>query len=285
VNIPDFLAVGHLCCDLIDGRRILGGSASYASLTARELGQTAGILTAIADDFPFLNLLRNISVNNIGSPSTTTFKNIYHNGIREQIISSVARTIRPADVPEELTGAAIVYLCPIANEVAPDVALCFRESLVGVGAQGWFREWDATGRVRKKKWESAIRVAEAVDAIVYSELDTDDPYVLAEELAHHAPIVIVTQSSQGADVFTDGRRIHVPAFEIDEIDPTGAGDVFAAAFLFHFQSSADVLASAKFACCAASFVCEQEGTRGIPTHEQVLTRLHQYNMIYSESVV
>ncbi|NQU07089.1 MAG: ribokinase, partial [Candidatus Abyssubacteria bacterium] len=36
----DFVAVGHLCCDVVDGRKILGGSASYASLTARKLGRS-----------------------------------------------------------------------------------------------------------------------------------------------------------------------------------------------------------------------------------------------------
>jgi 1D-myo-inositol 3-kinase len=282
---PDFLAVGHLCCDIIDGRRILGGSASYASLTAKKLGWKTGILTAIADDFPFLELLQDISIHTIHSPSTTTFRNIYHNGSREQFISSIARSIGPSDIPERWLEAQIVYLCPIANEVIPETAACFQASLVGVGAQGWFRKWDQAGRVYKTAWKSAISVAKAADVIVYSELDTDGPYELAEELVRYCPIVVVTQSSKGADLFTDGKRIHVPAFEIEEIDPTGAGDVFAASFLIQYQDLRDPISSAKFACCAASFVCEKEGTEGIPTLEQVHERLRQYDEVYSASLL
>jgi sugar/nucleoside kinase (ribokinase family) len=282
VKTPDFLAVGHLCCDIVDGRRILGGSASYASLTAKEFERDTGIL---ADNFPFLGLLGGVTVKNIGSSSTTTFRNLYRNGVREQFISDRAREIGAADVPDRWTGAGIVYLCPIADEVVPDIVSRFAHSLIGAGAQGWFRKWDANGRVGRKTWESAIPVAEAVDVIVYSELDTDDPYGLAVELARHAPIVIVTRSSQGADVFADGSGIHVPAFEIEEVDPTGAGDVFAAAFLIHYEVTEDPVSSAKFACCAASFVCEQEGTLGIPTFEQVHERLRRYNRVYSESLL
>ncbi len=284
VQTPEFLAVGHLCCDIIDGRHILGGSASYASLTARELLRDVGILTAVADDFPFLNLLKGISVYNIGSPATTTFRNIYRNGLREQFVSKIARSILPADIPDKLSRSEIVYLCPIANEVHAEVVSCFSSSLLGVGAQGWFREWDKSGKVRKKAWETAIRVAETVDVIVYSELDTDTPYELAEELAHHAPVVVVTQSSSGAEVFTDGRRVHVPAFEVEEVDPTGAGDVFAASFLIRYKATQDPIESAKFACCAASFVCEKEGTEGIPSLAQVQERLQQYNEAYSNSL-
>jgi len=284
VGVPDFLAVGHLCCDIVDGRRILGGSASYASLTARGLNRAAGILTAVAEDFPFLHLLKGIRVDIIDSPTTTTFRNIYHQGVREQIICDVARSIGPADVPGEFTNVDVVYLCPIADEILPGVASRFRASLVGAGAQGWFRQWDEAGRVSRKKWESALEVARAVDVIVYSELDTDDPYKLAEELANHAPVVIVTQSSLGADLYTEGARIHVPAFDVEEIDPTGAGDVFAAAFLINYESSGNAVESAKFACCAASFICEHEGTEGIPSLDQVEERLQQYSRIYSESL-
>jgi len=285
VVTPDFLAVGHLSCDIIDGRRILGGSASYASLTARKLGRKAGILTAIADDFPFLDLLHDITIRTIPSKSTTTFRNIYHDGLREQFISDIARSIGPSDIPERWLEAQIVYLCPIANEGIPETTACFQASLVGVGAQGWFRKWDSTGRVCKADWNSAVSVAKAADVIVYSELDTDAPYELAGNLSRHCPIIVVTRSSQGADLFTDGKRIHVPAFEIEEVDPTGAGDVFAASFLIQYQYSRDAISSAKFACCAASFVCEKEGTEGIPTLEMVYKRLRQYDEVYSASLL
>lgn len=273
MNAPDFLAVGHLCCDIVDGRRIVGGSASYASLTARGLGRAAGVVTAVADDFPFTETFQDISIANISSPTTTTFRNVYRGGVREQFVTNVAPSIGATHIPDHWTNADIVYVCPVADEVMPDVVRRFPNSLIGIGAQGWLREWDEAGRVRKRRWTDAGGVVSHADAVVFSELDVDEPYVFAEEVAGLAPIVLVTQSSLGADLFVERERIHVPAYEIEEIDPTGAGDVFAAAFLVRYRERGDAVEAADFACCAASFVCEKEGTEGIPTLREVLARM------------
>lgn len=268
----DFLAVGHLCCDRVDGRKILGGSASYASLTARGLGRNVGVVTAFGDDFPFIETFSDVTIENIGSPSTTNFENIYRDGVREQFVDNVASSIRLNHIPQDWKSAPIVYLCPIAGEVMPDVVKQFPDALIGIGAQGWFREWDASGRVRRKRWADAEQIVSHADVVAYSELDTDEPYAFAEMLARHASIVIVTQSSRGAELFIKDERIHMPAYAIEEVDPTGAGDVFAAAFLVRYHEGNDAVEAARFACCTASFVCEGEGTGGIPTLQQVLGR-------------
>lgn len=271
----DFVAVGHLCCDVVDGRKILGGSASYASLTARKLGRSTGVMTAFGEDFPFLKSLEGISLRNIGSPTTTTFQNVYRDGVREQSVGGVAESIRADHVPNEWSNAGIVYLCPIANEVAPDILKRFSRSLIGIGAQGWLREWDQTGRVKKKIWAEADIAASLAKVVIFSELDLDEPYTLAEKIAPLTSVV-VTQASRGAELFIREKRIHIPAYEITEIDPTGAGDVFAAAFLVRLKESGDPIEAAGFACCAASFVCEKEGTGGIPTLGEVLKRKEDY---------
>ncbi|RJP75368.1 MAG: hypothetical protein C4532_00535 [Candidatus Abyssobacteria bacterium SURF_17] len=283
VSVPDFLAVGHLCCDLVNGRRILGGSASYASLTARGLSRHTGIVTSVSRDFPFLDVFKGIEIRNIDSTTTTTFHNMYRNGVREQIVSGVATSISSTHIPPRWTDADIVYLCPIADEVMPDVIESFPRSLVGIGVQGWLREWDERGRVRRKEWKNAREVVRHADAVVYSELDLDEPYAFASELALFAPIVIVTQASRGAELFLKDRRVHVPAYRTEEVDPTGAGDVFAAAFLVRFKECDDPIEAAQFACCAASFVCEKEGTSGIPTLEQVLERKKRYDELRRQS--
>jgi sugar/nucleoside kinase (ribokinase family) len=272
LNSPDFLAVGHLCCDILDGRKIVGGSASYASLTARGLGRNAGVVTAFGPDFPFIKTFSDILIENIGSPSTTVFENIYRDGTREQFVESVASSIRACQIPPAWKRAPILYLCPIAGEVESDVVSQFPDALIGIGAQGWFRAWDDAGRVRHKKWADAEAMVAHADVVVYSEFDTDEPYAFAEQLTRYAPMVIVTQSSRGAELFTSSERIHVPAYTIEEIDPTGAGDVFAAAFLVRYEQCRNPIEAMKFACCTASFVCEKEGTNGIPTLHQVLAR-------------
>ena len=68
---------------------------------------------------------------------------------------------------------------------------------------------------------------------------------------------------------------HVPAFPSQELDPTGAGDVFAAAFLTRYVETDDPWLAALFASAAASWSVEQEGLGGIPTRQQIEERLQQ----------
>jgi sugar/nucleoside kinase (ribokinase family) len=65
----------------------------------------------------------------------------------------------------------------------------------------------------------------------------------------------------------------VPGFPAVEVDPTGAGDVFAAAFLVRLQETEDPVQAARFANAVASFCVEGPGVAGIPTREQVEERL------------
>jgi sugar/nucleoside kinase (ribokinase family) len=53
------------------------------------------------------------------------------------------------------------------------------------------------------------------------------------------------------------------------MDPTGAGDVFSAAFLIRLAETGDPCEAARFANVAASFSIEAPGVSGIPTRRQV----------------
>jgi sugar/nucleoside kinase (ribokinase family) len=67
---------------------------------------------------------------------------------------------------------------------------------------------------------------------------------------------------------------HAPAFKSAvEVDPTGAGDVFAAAFFWHLHNSGgDWRTAADWANCVASFVVEKRGVAGVPKLAEVEKR-------------
>jgi sugar/nucleoside kinase (ribokinase family) len=89
-------------------------------------------------------------------------------------------------------------------------------------------------------------------------------------------ILIITQSERGAVGRWHGQWNRIPAHPAWEVNPTGAGDVFTAAFLVRYSETRDPDESALFASAAASIKAEHGGIAGIPTREQVQERKVKY---------
>ncbi|NTW02127.1 MAG: ribokinase, partial [Oscillochloris sp.] len=70
-----------------------------------------------------------------------------------------------------------------------------------------------------------------------------------------------------------GAPYQIPAFSAQEHDPTGAGDVFAAALLLRLYETHDPIHSALFASAAAACAVEGPGVVAIPTRDHVLARM------------
>jgi len=56
------------------------------------------------------------------------------------------------------------------------------------------------------------------------------------------------------------------------VDPTGAGDIFAAAFFIRYRESADVIEAARFANACAALSVRKAGLAGVPTRSAVEAR-------------
>lgn len=265
----DYLVVGHVVRDLTPGGWRVGGTATYASITASRLGLRVGVVTRAAPDIAPRSEGGAIQVVQLPSVVTTTFENIYSGGHRRQYVRSVAVPIRASDIPAEWRSAPVVHLGPVAQELSPAPADLFPGALLGVTPQGWMRRWDSDGRVSPCRWRDAARVLPMADVTVLSEEDVAGDAHLIEQYAALARMLVVTCGSAGSTVFYQGRRVHVPARPAREVDPTGAGDVFAAAVLTALFQGSDPLGAAEFANCVASFSVEAEGVDGIPTREQL----------------
>lgn len=269
----DFLIIGHIVQDVVPNGFTVGGTATYMGTTVRNLGRKTGIVTRLAPDFVIPDVLHDIQVHRIPAAQTTTFHNIYKNGHRTQFLLARADDLQPEDVPPEWLQAPIVHLGPLAREVDARFAKMFPHALVGVTPQGWMREWDATHRVRSRCWEEAPDILPYVDVLVLSEEDLNGKCDKMVEYARLARIAVMTQGAKGCVVFADGIEKHVPGFPAREIDPTGAGDVFAGAFLVRLSEISDPFEAARFANATASFCVEGPGVTTIPTRAQVEERL------------
>jgi bifunctional ADP-heptose synthase (sugar kinase/adenylyltransferase) len=164
----------------------------------------------------------------------------------------------------------MVYLGSIDREIEPEIFSCFSgESLICVMPQGFYRQWDETGRVSFAEWTPTEAMLRRINVLVISELDVQDPDQLVRDWRKWIEIIVVTRAERGATVYEASDECHYPGRPAREVDLTGAGDVFAAAFLLRFAETGDPCEAAAFANVAASFSVEGTGVDGIPLRAQV----------------
>ncbi len=267
-----FVSVGHLCRDIVSSGYMLGGSAAYAGVTARNLGAKTELITSFAPDFD-PNLPDDIDIRRVHSQRTTTFENRYDiHGRRTQRLHSRAALLTKEAVPTDIGKPDILYLCPLADEVKPCALEAVCGKLTGAAPQGWLRAWDEEGNVRAKRMEHAERILPQLDALILSEEDIAPFPDELERFRSLSPLTVLTQGKRGAALYEKGKAESFPAYQAQERDPTGAGDVFAAAFLICYAKTGKAGEAVDFANCAASLAVETVGPMGAPTKEQIRER-------------
>ena len=147
------------------------------------------------------------------------------------------------------SNAPIVLLGPLAQEISPSFVSLFPRSagrIVAATPQGWLRRWDDDGRVWPTPWQEAEQVLPMLDVLILSHDDllpfADGNRPAADAILSRwslsVPLLVATDGRNGATLFQHGITEHFPAYPANEVDPTGAGDVFAAAFLAHLHRTA-----------------------------------------------
>lgn len=260
---PSFLAIGHVTTDLVGGKEVLGGAALYSASQALALGLRVRVLTAARGDWSGHRLLSGTEAHLLESEATTTFDYETVVGKRRGRLTAVARPLGPADLPPEWAESEIAFLCPVFHETSPAFAGILRPRLLGLAPQGWMRRRGPDGAVERAPWTEAESALARASAVFFSEEDAADADGLASSWARHAPLVVLTRGARGATIFTDASREHVPAAPAREVDPTGAGDVFAAAFLVAIHEGASPREAAELAAAAAACAVEAPGVAGI----------------------
>ncbi|HEY7984853.1 MAG TPA: PfkB family carbohydrate kinase [Ktedonobacterales bacterium] len=278
---PDYLVIGHATRDLRpDGGWRVGGTVVFAAAAAARLGLRAAIVTAAPPDVlaAIRHAAPDVELAALPTPTATTFANRYlPDGRRRQYLRSRAPMLGLDAVPDDWRACAIVHLAPVAAEVDGALAAAFPGALLGATPQGWLRAWGGTGLVRPAAWREAARVLPHLRALVLSQDDLATDAASADAAiarwARTVPVVVVTRGAAGADLLAQGSRVRVPAFPAREVDPTGAGDVFAAALFVALAEGEAPAAAVRFANAAAAFVVEQPGVAGLPDRAAVLARL------------
>lgn len=275
-NRLHFLSIGHCCHDKIADQFVLGGTASYASMVAKQLKSRSSIITSVGEDFLYTKEFKQsgIDLTLIPATKTTVFENIYLPEGRAQYIHHKAADITKDKLVADLEDVDILLLCPIANEVNIDVVDLFPGALKGASIQGWLRAWGDDKKIISADMDWTLLAA--LDIVIISEEDINYSKVRLDHIVDAVSHVVLTDGVNGATVFCNQHEVKLPAFPVVEVEATGAGDVFTTAYLHHFHQTRDVEESCIFAHCAASFIVEGIGIRNLPTIDKIMDRVEKY---------
>lgn len=282
-----FVAIGHIVNDT-EPFNHLGGGAAYSAITAAKLGVASCIITKCPASHPYVKKLNSVGVTVFRLQSRketiTSFSNVYDSkGRRKQKVLEQQESITLQDYdsfPKDILENSIILIASVIGEV--DMMLfpiLSKYGTLAIAPQGYFREIGKDNTVRQKKWhgfENSLKEAQM------TFLSEEDLYInyrfdnnLLPKLNLSTPLIILTKGEKGATIFSGNMTLHLTAFHLknEEIkDLTGAGDVFAAVFIVHYQKNGDLKTAGVVACFYAALKIMGFGGIGIdsiPNKEQI----------------
>jgi 2-dehydro-3-deoxygluconokinase len=249
-----------------------GGDTSNAAIAASRQGARAAYVTALGDDMfgrSILDLWRREGVDasrvKIDAEAPTGLYFVTHGAQGHEFTyrraGSAASRLGPGDLPETVLGSAnVLHVSGISQAVmgpAVDHALALaRRQHIAVS-------YDTN--LRLKLWpleraRAAIHAGVAQADIVFTSIDEaetltgrNDPTLIADFYLGLGPrIILVKLGAQGVFVVADGQARRIAGHTVKAIDATGAGDVFAGAFLAERTAGRDAFSAAAYANAAAA---------------------------------
>lgn len=291
--------VGSVAFDTIEtpyGRRdrIIGGSGTYAALAASFFTRP-GLVSVVGRDFPrrFLDRLRSRKIDLAGL-RIKQGKTFYWHGRYDQDPNlrttiktelNVLQDFKPV-LPESFRKADLVFL----SNLDPEGHDFILEQLTGARlvAMDTIRYWI------ENKPEALLRAIQKVDILFVND---EECRLIARELnlvragrkllAAGPGVIVVKKGEHGAMLFGKNFVFGVVANPCERVvDPTGAGDAFAGAFLGYLDSTGrynkrELRKAAVYGNVVASLVIEDFGVDGLLRASQldIINRYQQFRKL------
>lgn len=148
---------------------------------------------------------------------------------------------------------AIIECARIAHENGREMSMTLSDSFCVQRYRDEFLELMGSGTVD-------IVFANMQEALALYE--TDDFDLALSNMARDCKLAAVTMSEMGAVILKGKERIQVDAIKIAQlVDTTGAGDLFAAGFLYGYTQGRALAECGRLGCLAAGIVIQQIGPR------------------------
>jgi len=278
------LVIGTVAFDAIEtpfGKtdKIVGGAASYISLSASYFYNNIHLVSVIGEDFSrdFLDVLRKKGVNLDGLQIKQGQKSFfwagkYHNDLNTRdTLETQLNVLQDFDpvVPESARSAEFVMLGNLMPSVQMRVLeqLSAKPSLIVMDTMNF---WMDTAMDDLKKVLQRVNVLTINDSEARQLSGEYSLVKAARKIMEMGPrVLVIKKGEHGALLFNKYEVFFAPALPLEEVfDPTGAGDSFAGGFIGYLARTRDISFEnmKRAVICGsalASFTVEKFGTERI----------------------
>ncbi len=258
-----------------------GAPAIMAAQAAKSGAKVAIIGTVGNDDFGrnITNRLSQLNMNQtalrVDENYTTgvAFVRYNQNGSRDfiyHIPHAAAGQIEASQVKEELfkkggflhiTGSSL-SVPAVRKAVALALAYCQKYD-VKISFDPNMRKELAAGGEQKALFQKILMQTHILlpseGELEFLTGDTDEQKSIQELLAKNIEIIVLKKGADGAELITKNEHIKVKACKVTEVDPTGAGDIFAGMLLSCLFQKMDYAQALQYAAAAGSYSVTQRG--------------------------
>jgi sugar/nucleoside kinase (ribokinase family) len=263
---PATEASGGSAANMLAGLASFGGKAGFIGrVRDDQLGEVfAHDLRAVGVEFP-------IPPSTVGSPTGRCLIVVTPDAERTlSTLLGAAGELDPDDIDEEFIGRAQVTFLE---------GYLFDQAAAG---EAFYKAAEAAHRFGRRvaltlsdsfcveRYLESFRgfVAETVDVLFANEAEltmlyeADDVFGALDQAGRDCALVAVTRGAAGSSIVLDGRRVDVEAEPVAKVvDTTGAGDLFAAGFLFGLTRGLDPATCGRLGSLAAAEVISHVGAR------------------------
>jgi sugar/nucleoside kinase (ribokinase family) len=280
MRLVDADTAQHLYAAMGPGIAISGGSVANTIVGVASFGGRAGFIGKVADD-EFGNIFAH-DIRAAGVAFTAPFSRSGTPTARSLILVTPdgERTMNTyLGVSPELDGgmldtemiraAEIVYLEGYLFDRPEAKAAFFRSAEIAAAAGRKVALSLSDGFcVDRHRAEFLTLIRERIDILFANASEVTSLYQTTsyDEAARRASadvdIAILTRSAKGSTIFAGGRTVAIPAFPVAQVvDTTGAGDLYAAGFLYGLTSGRDLETAGRLASMAAAEIISHLGAR------------------------
>ena len=275
----DDTVVHTLYADMPPGLESSGGSAANTAAGIASFGGSVGFIGKVADDQlgeVFTHDIRAIGVHyDPPAPPAdqATARCLILVTLDAQrtlnTFLGASSLITPADVDPAVVASAAVVYCEGYLWDLPEAKEAMRSGMRAAHAAGSKVAFTLSDSfcVDRHRAEFLELIEEHVDILFGNEDEIRSLYEVdtfeeaADRVRGHVEIACLTRSEKGSSVITPDQQLDVPAAPADVIDTTGAGDLYAAGFLYGHTNGHDLETSARLGSLAAAEVISHLGAR------------------------